>query len=78
MGFKAKVMEIQTVYPVDNLPAELPKIPDDVIERFPSMKVYQDNMNTWYRDLSTLLQKQSNEMNDKINTRVKPTPAGQT
>jgi len=78
MPFHPKVTQIETVFPVDNLPATMPRIPPDVIERFPSMGEYQKDLDRWYTDLTTLLQKQSNEMNDKINARVRPTPTMQT
>lgn len=77
MPFQPKTMQIDTVFPVDNLPAQMPRIPIEVIQRFPSMADYQKDLDRWYTDLTTLLQKQSNEMNDKINTRVKPVPATQ-
>lgn len=72
MAFQPKIMKVERISPVDNLPVEFPRFPEDVLERFPSLTEYQRNLDRWWFDVQTVLQRQAKEISEAANEAIKP------
>ena len=52
------------------LPPDPPALPDDIIERFPSLKQWQQKLNLWYQNLGQALTDANQAQSTQINNQV--------
>jgi hypothetical protein len=57
--------------PIDlQLPPNPPPFPDDILQRFPSLKDWQDKFNLWYENLGQSLTDANQAQSTQINNQV--------